>query len=65
LRLVPTGGVDEANARAFLEAGAAAVAVGSSLVPATSTSGEIADRARRFKTLTSAAITREGGDDER
>jgi 2-dehydro-3-deoxyphosphogluconate aldolase / (4S)-4-hydroxy-2-oxoglutarate aldolase len=32
LRLVPTGGVDAANAPAFLAAGAAAVAVGSSLV---------------------------------
>jgi len=32
LRLVPTGGVDATNASAFLAAGAAAVAVGSSLV---------------------------------
>jgi 2-dehydro-3-deoxyphosphogluconate aldolase/(4S)-4-hydroxy-2-oxoglutarate aldolase len=32
LRLVPTGGVDAGNARAFLDAGAAAVAVGSALV---------------------------------
>lgn len=65
LELVPTGAIDEGNARAFLEAGAAAVAIGSSLVPATSSSGEVADRARRFKTLTSAVDTREGGDDER
>jgi 2-dehydro-3-deoxyphosphogluconate aldolase / (4S)-4-hydroxy-2-oxoglutarate aldolase len=32
LRLLPTGGVDESNATAFLGAGAAAVAVGSSIV---------------------------------
>jgi 2-dehydro-3-deoxyphosphogluconate aldolase / (4S)-4-hydroxy-2-oxoglutarate aldolase len=32
LRLVPTGGVDSENARAYLEAGAAAVGIGGSLV---------------------------------
>jgi len=32
LRLLPTGGIDESNATAFLAAGAAAVAVGSSIV---------------------------------
>lgn len=32
LRVVPTGGIDESNAGAFLAAGAVAVAVGSSLV---------------------------------
>jgi 2-dehydro-3-deoxyphosphogluconate aldolase/(4S)-4-hydroxy-2-oxoglutarate aldolase len=37
LRLLPTGGVDESNARAFLTAGAAAVAVGSSIVAPGST----------------------------
>jgi 2-dehydro-3-deoxyphosphogluconate aldolase / (4S)-4-hydroxy-2-oxoglutarate aldolase len=33
-RLVPTGGITSANAAAYLEAGAAAVAMGSSLFPA-------------------------------
>jgi 2-dehydro-3-deoxyphosphogluconate aldolase/(4S)-4-hydroxy-2-oxoglutarate aldolase len=33
-RLVPTGGISALNAGAYLEAGAAAVAMGSSLFPA-------------------------------
>jgi 2-dehydro-3-deoxyphosphogluconate aldolase / (4S)-4-hydroxy-2-oxoglutarate aldolase len=41
-RLVPTGGIDAANAREYLDAGAVAVAMGSSLVNADT----IADRAR-------------------
>ncbi|MCW2984907.1 MAG: 2-dehydro-3-deoxyphosphogluconate aldolase/4-hydroxy-2-oxoglutarate aldolase [Conexibacter sp.] len=36
LQLVPTGGVDASNMKAFLDAGAAAVALGSSLVSAAS-----------------------------
>ena len=54
-RLVPTGGVDERNAREFLDAGAAALAVGSSLVsPADDRpDGNIAARGRRFRELIS------------
>lgn len=49
-RLVPTGGVDEGNAREFLDAGAVAVAVGGALVA----DGQVSEqRARRFMELTS------------
>ena len=34
LRLVPTGGVSVENARAYIEAGAVAVAAGGNLIPA-------------------------------
>lgn len=50
IRLVPTGGVGPANARAFLDAGAVAVAVGGSLVAeqvvAAGDWGELTERAR-------------------
>ena len=53
-RLIPTGGVSTANARAFLEAGAYAVAVGSALVNATTIrdSAQLAALAREFQSLT-------------
>jgi 2-dehydro-3-deoxyphosphogluconate aldolase/(4S)-4-hydroxy-2-oxoglutarate aldolase len=49
---VPSGGIDESNAREFLEAGAVAVYAGSNLAPAeavaTGDHDEIARRARAF-----------------
>jgi 2-dehydro-3-deoxyphosphogluconate aldolase/(4S)-4-hydroxy-2-oxoglutarate aldolase len=33
LKLIPTGGIDAANARAYLDAGAVAVGIGGSLIP--------------------------------
>lgn len=52
LPIVPSGGVDEDNARDYLEAGALAVYAGSSLAPSsaveTAKHDEIARRARRF-----------------
>lgn len=53
-RLVPTGGITTANARAFLDAGAVALAVGSALVNAATlkNSAELTARAREFQTLT-------------
>jgi 2-dehydro-3-deoxyphosphogluconate aldolase/(4S)-4-hydroxy-2-oxoglutarate aldolase len=49
-RLVPTGGVDLGNARAFLDAGAVAVAIGSALVNRASVADPrgLAEDARRF-----------------
>jgi 2-dehydro-3-deoxyphosphogluconate aldolase / (4S)-4-hydroxy-2-oxoglutarate aldolase len=50
-RLLATGGVDADNARAFLEAGAVAVALGGALVPAgvRPTAADVAARARRVQ----------------
>lgn len=48
LRLLPTGGIDDSNAGAFLAAGAAAVAVGSSVVGPGSTYGSVLAAARRI-----------------
>jgi 2-dehydro-3-deoxyphosphogluconate aldolase/(4S)-4-hydroxy-2-oxoglutarate aldolase len=48
LRLVPTGGIDAANAPAFLQAGAAAVAIGASLVGGNSTYDDVHAAARRL-----------------
>jgi 2-dehydro-3-deoxyphosphogluconate aldolase / (4S)-4-hydroxy-2-oxoglutarate aldolase len=50
-RLVPTGGVDAENARAFLDAGAAAVAVGRALTAGADGAGA-EESARRFVGLT-------------
>lgn len=52
-RLVPTGGITYANFRAFLDAGSAAIAVGSALVgPATiADSDALAGRAAQFLSL--------------
>ncbi|MCW2950997.1 MAG: 2-dehydro-3-deoxyphosphogluconate aldolase/4-hydroxy-2-oxoglutarate aldolase [Conexibacter sp.] len=51
LQLVPTGGVDADNMNAYLDAGAAAVAVGSSLVNAASAAAPelLAQAARRMR----------------
>jgi 2-dehydro-3-deoxyphosphogluconate aldolase/(4S)-4-hydroxy-2-oxoglutarate aldolase len=51
LRLLPTGGIGADNALAFLGAGAAAVAVGSSLVGPDSTAETIAASAKRLTDL--------------
>jgi 2-dehydro-3-deoxyphosphogluconate aldolase/(4S)-4-hydroxy-2-oxoglutarate aldolase len=48
LRLVPTGGVDDGNVVQFLDAGAAAVAVGSALARAGRSDTETTERARRM-----------------
>jgi 2-dehydro-3-deoxyphosphogluconate aldolase/(4S)-4-hydroxy-2-oxoglutarate aldolase len=61
LRLVPTGGVDVSNANEFLGAGAAAVAVGSSIVRPGSTYESVAEAARRV--VSSLEDTKQG--DER
>ena len=55
-RLVPTGGITTANARAFLDAGAVALAVGSALVSAATlkNGAELTARAREFQTLTTS-----------
>ncbi|MGH8874997.1 MAG: bifunctional 4-hydroxy-2-oxoglutarate aldolase/2-dehydro-3-deoxy-phosphogluconate aldolase [Acidimicrobiia bacterium] len=50
--LIPSGGIDESNARAFLEAGAVAVYAGSSLVPArAAATGDHDEIARRAAAL--------------
>jgi 2-dehydro-3-deoxyphosphogluconate aldolase / (4S)-4-hydroxy-2-oxoglutarate aldolase len=59
LRLVPTGGIEESNAREFLDAGAAAVAIGSSLVSESATPTAIQSAAARLTALTS---TEQGAD---
>ena len=48
LRLVPTGGIDASNVRAFMDAGAAAVAIGASLVGRDSTYDGVYAAARRL-----------------
>jgi 2-dehydro-3-deoxyphosphogluconate aldolase / (4S)-4-hydroxy-2-oxoglutarate aldolase len=48
VRLVPTGGIDETNLIQFLEAGAAAVAVGSALARGDRSEEETTERARRI-----------------
>jgi 2-dehydro-3-deoxyphosphogluconate aldolase/(4S)-4-hydroxy-2-oxoglutarate aldolase len=57
--LVPTGGVDLENARAYLEAGAAAVAIGSALVNQHSLAapGELTQAARRLLQLVAPAAS--------
>jgi Entner-Doudoroff aldolase len=45
VRFVPTGGVTSDNASAWLDAGAAAVAMGSNLVPASGSTGGLFERA--------------------
>ncbi len=62
VRLVPTGGVDLENAAAFIEAGAAAIAVGSNLVDArVVAAGDFAaltERARAFRAAVDGARSR-------
>jgi 2-dehydro-3-deoxyphosphogluconate aldolase/(4S)-4-hydroxy-2-oxoglutarate aldolase len=53
LRLMPTGGVDESNARLFLDAGAAAVAVGGGLLASGATPDAVEAAARRLTALIS------------
>ena len=59
VRLVPTGGVDLETAGPFIEAGAAAVAVGSNLVDpklvAAGDFGTITERARAYRSAVDAA----------
>lgn len=59
VRLVPTGGVDLDTAGPFIEAGAAAIAVGSNLVdPKAAASGDfgaLTDKARAFRAAVDAA----------
>ena len=59
VRLVPTGGVDLETAGPFIEAGAAAIAVGSNLVdPRAVVAGDfdaLAEKARAFRTAVDAA----------
>jgi 2-dehydro-3-deoxyphosphogluconate aldolase/(4S)-4-hydroxy-2-oxoglutarate aldolase len=59
LRLLPTGGVDASNAKAFLAAGAAAVAVGSSIVGPGSTRESVSRSAAQ---LVGAITASEKGD---
>jgi 2-dehydro-3-deoxyphosphogluconate aldolase / (4S)-4-hydroxy-2-oxoglutarate aldolase len=55
LSLVPSGGIDENNARPFLDAGALAVSAGSNVVPpAAVAAGEWDEIGRRTRTFTSA-----------
>jgi 2-dehydro-3-deoxyphosphogluconate aldolase / (4S)-4-hydroxy-2-oxoglutarate aldolase len=58
LRLIPTGGVDDGNAVQFLQAGAAAVALGSALARAGRSEQEITERARHI-TATIAGLRRD------
>jgi 2-dehydro-3-deoxyphosphogluconate aldolase/(4S)-4-hydroxy-2-oxoglutarate aldolase len=51
VRLLPTGGIDEANARDFLDAGAAAVAVGGAIVRPDADPETIEASARRLQNL--------------
>jgi 2-dehydro-3-deoxyphosphogluconate aldolase/(4S)-4-hydroxy-2-oxoglutarate aldolase len=64
LRLVPSGGIDSANAGAYLAAGAFAVATGSSVAPAdlveTGEWSEIERRARAFVACVAAFRPRSG-----
>jgi 2-dehydro-3-deoxyphosphogluconate aldolase/(4S)-4-hydroxy-2-oxoglutarate aldolase len=53
LRLIPTGGIDETNTAEFLNAGAAAVAIGSSLAQAGRTQDQTTQRARQITDLIS------------
>jgi 2-dehydro-3-deoxyphosphogluconate aldolase / (4S)-4-hydroxy-2-oxoglutarate aldolase len=59
VKLVPTGGVNIANAAAFVRAGASAIAVGSNLVDAPTVSAErwdvLEERARQFSQVVVAA----------
>lgn len=60
LRLVPTGGIDLENAKSYLDAGAAAVAVGSALADPRLAAAEdwpaITANARQFLTATHAVV---------
>jgi 2-dehydro-3-deoxyphosphogluconate aldolase/(4S)-4-hydroxy-2-oxoglutarate aldolase len=60
LRLVATGGVGADNARAFLSAGAAAVAVGSAVVRDGATPADVLDAANRLRRLTITPTILEG-----
>jgi 2-dehydro-3-deoxyphosphogluconate aldolase/(4S)-4-hydroxy-2-oxoglutarate aldolase len=64
LRLIPSGGIDSANAGAYLAAGAFAVATGSSVAPAhlveTGEWSEIERRARAFVACVAAFRPRSG-----
>lgn len=55
--LLPSGGIDESNARSFLEAGALAVCAGSSVVKASSVSAgewhDVTEKAHQFMTAIS------------
>ncbi|MGH2996954.1 MAG: bifunctional 4-hydroxy-2-oxoglutarate aldolase/2-dehydro-3-deoxy-phosphogluconate aldolase, partial [Gaiellaceae bacterium] len=54
-RFVPSGGIDQTNARAFLDAGAVAVFAGSKLAPAELVaSGDHEEIARRAEALVRA-----------
>jgi 2-dehydro-3-deoxyphosphogluconate aldolase/(4S)-4-hydroxy-2-oxoglutarate aldolase len=64
LRLVATGGVGADNARAFLAAGAAAVAVGSAVVRDGATPADVLDAASRLRRLTFSPTTPEGVADD-
>lgn len=59
LKLIPTGGVSEANAAAFLQAGAVALAVGGELVKRDEVArrdwAALTTRARRFHAIVAAA----------
>lgn len=57
LRLMPSGGVDLANAGAYIEAGAVAISAGSSLVDRiTVTSGDMAELTRRAAAFRAAVV---------
>jgi len=64
VRLVPSGGVDLTTAGAFIEAGAAAISVGSQLVDsglvAAGDFGTLTERARAFRSAVAAARARLG-----
>jgi 2-dehydro-3-deoxyphosphogluconate aldolase/(4S)-4-hydroxy-2-oxoglutarate aldolase len=64
LRLVATGGVGADNARAFLSAGAAAVAVGSAVVRDGATPADVLDAANRLRRLTITPTILEGVADD-
>jgi 2-dehydro-3-deoxyphosphogluconate aldolase / (4S)-4-hydroxy-2-oxoglutarate aldolase len=68
LRLIPTGGVNAQNAGAFLQAGAAAIGVGSNLVSPTLVAkgdwAQITARAQSYVAATSARAAVRGGEHE-
>lgn len=64
LRLVATGGIGADNARAYLSAGAAAVAVGSAVVRGGASPADVLDAAIRLRRLTTSPTTPEGVADD-
>jgi 2-keto-3-deoxy-6-phosphogluconate aldolase len=54
VKFVPTGGVTNENAASWLEAGASAIAMGSSLVPLSGEMDGLLARAQRAVALTKA-----------